>query len=425
MQGKGDIATTLERWRSTGAAFVTRAESFARTVWHVSTLSLADGLLWPKKGVVASIEKGAVQMIHATQFLSRIKVRESRSYTCTDECYTKPEVLASTIALAGKELKAAKRPITLSIPPEWVIVRTAQLPSTVKEHLGDVIGYELDRLTPFSSESSYYDFKVLDESGGHVQILLTAAKAAQLDPYLQALKEEGVVVEKVTTSLPPTADGYGMLPAGEEPSGDTASPIVASFSNGAALNMLSRGTRKRTRPQLAVTLVLALLLLATWVPYTLLPLQQEEKRLAQIEQQIAMRKTGVREGEALRKEVKSLSEEVEAIGAFKKANPMMLVMLKELTTIMPKNTWVTRTRITDTIVEIEGYAKSASEILPKLEESKYLRKVEFSSPTIRDTKMEADRFVIKAEIEGFGPSVMERSGNQAVQQGEKRIHGKK
>jgi hypothetical protein len=39
--------------------------------------------------------------------------------------------------------------------------------------------------------------------------------------------------------------------------------------------------------------------------------------------------------------------------------------------------------------------------LPKLEASKYLKKVEFASPTIRDIRMSADRFVVKMEIEGF------------------------
>ena len=38
-------------------------------------------------------------------------------------------------------------------------------------------------------------------------------------------------------------------------------------------------------------------------------------------------------------------------------------------------------------------------ILPKLEDSRYFKKVEFASPTIRDTRLKADRFIIKMEIE--------------------------
>jgi hypothetical protein len=38
-------------------------------------------------------------------------------------------------------------------------------------------------------------------------------------------------------------------------------------------------------------------------------------------------------------------------------------------------------------------------MLPKLEQSGLFKKVEFSSPTIRDTRQNADRFVIKMQME--------------------------
>jgi Tfp pilus assembly protein PilN len=75
--------------------------------------------------------------------------------------------------------------------------------------------------------------------------------------------------------------------------------------------------------------------------------------------------------------------------------------MKELTTLLPNTVWLTRTRITEESVEIEGYASVATEILTKLEQSKLFQKVEFTSPTIRDTRMNSDRFVIKMELEGF------------------------
>jgi hypothetical protein len=57
-------------------------------------------------------------------------------------------------------------------------------------------------------------------------------------------------------------------------------------------------------------------------------------------------------------------------------------------------------RVSETNVDLEGYASSASGLLSKLEASAFFKKVEFSSPTFRDTRMNADRFNIKMEIEG-------------------------
>jgi general secretion pathway protein L len=87
---------------------------------------------------------------------------------------------------------------------------------------------------------------------------------------------------------------------------------------------------------------------------------------------------------------------------------MSLNILKELTTVLPKNTWLSRARITQTTVEIEGYAASATGLLPKLEASPLFKKAEFSSPTFRDTRMNADRFNIKMEIEGIQKDEMKK-----------------
>ena len=110
----------------------------------------------------------------------------------------------------------------------------------------------------------------------------------------------------------------------------------------------------------------------------------------------------VKKVETLKKEVDALESEVSTINNFKKGKPMALQILKELTAILPKSAWLTRARITDTTVEIEGYAAAATELLSKLEASPYLKKVEFASPTFRDVRLNSDRFVIKMEIEGPG-----------------------
>jgi general secretion pathway protein L len=130
------------------------------------------------------------------------------------------------------------------------------------------------------------------------------------------------------------------------------------------------------------------------------PLQIEKKRLKEIDKQIMLRKDDVKKVEALKKEIDTLSEEVSNIDNFKENKPMVLSILKELTTILPQTTWLTRVRISDTTVNIEGYAESATGLLSKLEASKYFRKAEFASPTFRDARQKADRFIIKMEIEG-------------------------
>jgi len=150
-----------------------------------------------------------------------------------------------------------------------------------------------------------------------------------------------------------------------------------------------------------VTWVLIGLIAAAAVLYLVVPLHMEKARLNRIEYQVKIRRGEIRAIEALRQEIASIETDMNRIREFKESTPMTLDVMKELTTVLPKSVWLTRLRITGETVETEGYAGSATEMLPKLEQSSLFKKVEFSSPTIRDTRQNADRFVIKMQMEGF------------------------
>jgi len=176
--------------------------------------------------------------------------------------------------------------------------------------------------------------------------------------------------------------------------------IESLWPHADGLNLLVKGRPEEEKTPFVLSVVLAIALIAVWSLYLLVPVKIEGARLQEIERQIAARKDEVRKVEALKKEMETLGSEISSINDFKEGRPMTLTIVRELTTILPKSAWLTRARITETTVEIEGYASSATELLPKLEASKYLKKVEFASPTFRDARMNADRFNIKMEIQG-------------------------
>ena len=170
-------------------------------LWKKLTYNLADGILAPLKSLSVSIEKGGIAIVFGSRFLSKIRIRGSRYYTVEEGKYLQPESFAKTVSLSVDELKAKKVEMTLGIPREWTVIRTVELPSTVKENLVSVISYELDRLTPLSSESAMYDFKILGEKDGKLTIMIWAARINLINPYIEALGKESIVVKKVTVGL--------------------------------------------------------------------------------------------------------------------------------------------------------------------------------------------------------------------------------
>ncbi len=482
---------------------------------RILTLSLGDDTIAPRKNLSVSLEKGRLSVVYGSRFLSRIAIKGVKEFLFEERRnpsrtalsrgrYPQPADLASSMTLAANEFGTPRQDVTLSIPKAWAIIRTAEFPSTIKENISDVVSFEMDRLTPLMPEDAFYDFRVLNDTGERLTLLIVAAKANTIRPYIKSLNESGFNVSGLTVNICGVGtlchymerkidtvfveideNGYegaffvsgspshlfsnDMSSGDERAKVDEISKEIMSLINTAKAgqgrvpqiavlikdknpalrellkayinmpvrfieemdpginlpisrqeipyaavgsllqsvwpkaqgpNLLKKGIYEKQKTPFALTVILACALIAMGVLYVVAPLWVEEKRLQEISSQIVPRKEQARKVEALKKDADALSSEIVAINDFKGARTMDLNILADLTSVLPKNAWLTRLRITDTSVEIEGYANSATELLPKLEASKYMRKVEFASPTFRDVRLNADRFSIKMEIVG-------------------------
>jgi Tfp pilus assembly protein PilN len=495
------LSDVQQRLTKTFAGVKGRVVGFAQPAWALLTHSLVEGIILPKKGIYASIGKGSLELVYGTMFLSQVRFHALKHVALNEERHLHPETVASALELAVHELKAKGAEIVLAVPREWVVTRMAELPSTVKETLSEVVRYELDRLTPFGATEAFYDFSIAEETNGRLKLFIAATRSETLDPYLQALRQKGLKVAAVTTkelslnalgdflqipgegfrvevtdgeyegfrvkrgypasffggsvilqeglsSLGAFAEKAGLL--AEEPKGNGGTPeIIVYCRDGRAstglepmglpvrtvtekdvrirfkthheetsfnslggllqslvgslrkLNLLGKEENRGGRTPWTVTILLIVGILAAMIPYGLVPLKMEERRLQEIERQITLRRDDARKVEALKKEMEGLSAEIEEIKRFKESKPMALTVVKELTTILPKTVWLTRAHVSEETIDIEGYAQSATEILPRLEQSPLFKKVEFTSPTIKDSRMNSDRFLIRMELEGF------------------------
>jgi Tfp pilus assembly protein PilN len=77
-----------------------------------------------------------------------------------------------------------------------------------------------------------------------------------------------------------------------------------------------------------------------------------------------------------------------------------LPMLRELTDLTPTDTWLTTLSLDQKGVELTGQAAAASALIPLLENSSRLERVEFASPVTRGR--EKEQFRIRAAWEASG-----------------------
>ncbi|MGB5155986.1 PilN domain-containing protein [Desulfobacterium sp. N47] len=172
-------------------------------------------------------------------------------------------------------------------------------------------------------------------------------------------------------------------------------------------DLLSKGVHKESKAPVGLTVFLLLILLAIGAFHIIMPFRMEKQMLAEIDRQIVSVKNEAKKVEKLKMETQLIESDIASIDNFKHNSPMLLPILKELTIILPAKAWLTRIKIGETTVDIEGYADTATDILPKLESSPYFKKAEFASATTRDSKKNVDRFAIKMEIRGIKKDVKE------------------
>lgn len=116
------------------------------------------------------------------------------------------EIILSNIEGFIEENRGDRDNLFLGIPGSKVIFKNLSLPSPTEENLKEVLGFEMDRYTPFNLEDVYFDFKIVkrDEARKIIHVLLMVVKKEVIDYYLKLLQRINVKVrgiEVISTAL--------------------------------------------------------------------------------------------------------------------------------------------------------------------------------------------------------------------------------
>lgn len=113
------------------------------------------------------------------------------------------------------------------------------------------------------------------------------------------------------------------------------------------------------------------------------------ERLAELEPQVRQVHHDEDEAKATRDRLKILTQ-----GDKRKIS----VLLRELTEVIPEDAYLSTFRVRNDRVELEGFARSASDLVPLLEKSKHFRNAQFTSPVTK-VQNNQERFSLTTEIE--------------------------
>lgn len=258
------------------------------------------------------------------------------------------------------------------------LAKTVYLPLAAQENLQQVVGFELDRYTPFSADQVYFSAMPLGKTEfGQIQVLLVAIPKANLDEPLKQLDLFGLRPHKVeyqaaVEEYGEACAGFNLLPEQyrQHPSALSQSVHWLAW---AAILLLS----------------LAVLIWPVWLQAQAVDTLKE--KVKQLEKQN-------RAVDAQQTEIDALHAETQKLIDIKRRSPALLSVLDELSRLLNDDTWLTHLNFADNHLQIQGQSPAASTLIGLLEDSTYFNNVSFVSPLTQDKNTGRERFQISMDV---------------------------
>ena len=268
----------------------------------------------------------------------------------------------------------ADLPHWLLLPASAGLRRRLMLPAAAGERLREVMGFEMDRQTPFTADAVAYDARVLRRGGdGQVEAELVVVPKSTLDARIAQLGPLG-----------------GTL-AGVDIEGDAGEPL--------GVNLLPRAQRGRRRDRaLAWNIVLAALaLLATALMLAQL-LHNRQLALAELEARVDAEAVRARAVSLQRQQLVDLVEGRAHVEGVRTQRPAAIEVLDELARRLPDNTWLDKLAVDNDRVLLIGRSGEASALVGRLEGASPWRSPALTGPLQPDGRSGRDRFTIAADL---------------------------
>lgn len=257
-------------------------------------------------------------------------------------------------------------PLLLRLPAGVVLSREVTLPLAAAADLRAVIGFEMDRLTPFSADEIVWRISgpVADRARELLRLRLTFVPRAMLAAPLAALA------------------GLGLAPAAIE-MGQEQIPL-----GGAPRAWLLR----RCRGWAAVSVVLALACVLT-------PFLRQQMALAAAEGQIASHAVAAHQAEALRRQL-AIARSSHAVIAKAGQGGDVLRVLAMLTDALPDGTWLSDLTIKNGELSLDGQSADAAKLIARLAAAPGVKDPGFTAPVTRSADGKRDQFSLHARLSG-------------------------
>jgi general secretion pathway protein L len=265
------------------------------------------------------------------------------------------------------------RTAVLRLTEQDVLGKTVTLPLAAERELEQVLGFEMDRETPFKAEEIYWNHQIdgVDRQNGRLSVRLVLLPKANLAPLLTALGQFGIRPRRAEIADGPDAGAY--LPL----EGDGG-----------------RAHRASHRLIWSAAVCCAILGVAAVVT----PFVRQERALASLDTQIAVGRTAAAEADSLRQEIDRLAGSADFVESERDKVGRPLAVLAAATRVLPDDAYLTEMELQKRKVTLTGRSAAAARLIGPLAADGSFRNPGFAAPVTRVEALHTELFTINAEV---------------------------
>jgi len=265
------------------------------------------------------------------------------------------------------------RTAVLRLSEQDVLGKTVTLPLAAERELEQVLGFEMDRETPFKAEEIYWNHQIdgVDRQNGRLSVRLVLLPKTNLAPLLTALGQFGIRPRRAEIADGPDAGAY--LPL----EGDG-------------------GRTHRASHRLIWSAAVCCAILGVAAVVT--PFVRQGRALASLDQQIAVGRTAAAEADSLRQEIDRLTGSADFVESERDKAGRPLAVLAAATRVLPDDTYLTEMELQKRKVTLTGRSAAAARLIGPLAADGSFRNPGFAAPVTRVEALHTELFTINAEV---------------------------
>lgn len=273
--------------------------------------------------------------------------------------------------------------VEVAVPADRLLVKEIRLPLAAEENLAQVLGFEMQRHTPFRAEQVYFNHRVTarDPAAQMLAVRVALAPRASVQPLLGLLGDWGL--EQADARSRDDGDD-GVLEF-----------VSRDFDRSAASGL--------NRALIALNAALLAAVVA-------IPLIQQQRLLDDLRVRLDASRDAAKAAVALEERIAAERERIAFLHRAKTMHPAVVELIESLSRRLPDDTWLYRLELREGRIEFQGTSSAASALIAALEASGAFEDVRFGSPVTQDAGDGRERFHVSARIAPRAPAARESSG---------------